>query len=127
MPSRPKVLIIDDDPEIGRMIQETLSTVGYEVFVASGGQEGLDLARRQMLDLIICDILMPGKDGLETIMDLRRAHPSAMIMAISGGGAYHMTSALGWAERVGAQASMRKPFTPEELVAKVRELLPQRS
>jgi DNA-binding response OmpR family regulator len=121
--SKAKVLVIDDDPEILGMVRDALGDQEFDIIGASGGDEGLRTARREAVDLIVVDILMPGKDGLETIMDLRRSQTSAKIIAMSGGGAFHLTEALNWAQRIGAQRTLRKPFTPAELVGAVRGCL----
>lgn len=121
--SKPKVLVVDDDPGMIEFVRETLSAEGFDVSSASSGDQGVRSAVRDFVDLIIVDILMPGKDGLETIMELRQRNSSAKVIAMSGGGAFHLANALTWAERMGAQRTLRKPFTPEELLAAVRETL----
>jgi DNA-binding response OmpR family regulator len=121
--TNPKVLVVDDDPGIIEFVQETLGSHGYEVLSASSGEQGLRMAVRDAVDLILMDILMPGKDGLETIMDLRRRQNPARVIAMSGGGSFHLANALTWAEKMGAQSTLRKPFTPQELLLAVREAL----
>src|SRR5919108_2919694 len=81
-----RILIIDDDDQIRRMLCQALEQAGYEAVEARDGQEGLEHYRAAPTDLIITDILMPGKEGLETIMELRREVPGVKIIAISGGG-----------------------------------------
>ena len=121
--TNPKVLVVDDNPGIIEFVQETLGSHGYEVLSASSGEQGLRMAVRDAVDLILMDILMPGKDGLETIMDLRRRQNPARVIAMSGGGSFHLANALTWAEKMGAQSTLRKPFTPQELLLAVREAL----
>lgn len=118
-----KVLVVDDDAGMIEFVRDALSPHGFEVLSATGGEQALRTAARNVVDLIIVDILMPGKDGLETIMELRGRPNSPKIIAISGGGSFHLANALTWAERLGAQRTLRKPFTPEELLAAVRETL----
>ena len=119
----PKVLVVDDDPGIIEFARETLSPHGFEVLSAGSGGQGLRMAVRDAVDVILMDILMPGKDGLETIMDLRRRQNPARVIAMSGGGSFHLANALTWAEKMGAQRTLRKPFTPQELLVAVREAL----
>jgi len=117
------VLVVDDNPGIIEFVQETLGSHGYEVLSASSGEQGLRMAVRDAVDLILMDILMPGKDGLEAIMDLRRRQNPAKVIAMSGGGSFRLANALTWAEKMGAQRTLRKPFTPQELLLAVREAL----
>ena len=121
--ANPKVLVVDDDPEIIEFVREALSPQGFEVLSAESGEQGLRVAVRDAVDVILMDILMPGKDGLETIMDLRRRQNPARIIAMSGGGSFHLANALTWAEKMGAHRTLRKPFTPQELLVAVREAL----
>ncbi len=124
MPNRkPKVLVVDDDPGMLDFVRDALSPHGFDVMPAGGGEQGLKIARREPVDLVIVDILMPGKDGLETIMELRRTQIFAKLIAMSGGGSFQLANALDWAEKMGAQRTLRKPFTSEELLRVVRETL----
>jgi DNA-binding response OmpR family regulator len=120
-----KVLVIDDDPGMLEFARDVLTTVGFEVLSASNGAQGLRLLKTGPVDIIVIDILMPVKDGLETIMELRKTQQMPKVIAMSGGGAFHLANALTWAEKLGAQRTLRKPFTPDELVAAVRQTLGQ--
>src|SRR5262245_27907106 len=79
-------------------------------------------ARKKRLDVAIVDSFLPDKDGLETLMEMRRSSKEAKVLAISGGGNIGFGQALALAEKLGAKATMAKPFTPDELVAKVAQL-----
>ena len=79
------ILIIEDNPQLRNMIQEMLGEEEHTVLTAQEGQEGLALFKAHNIDLVVTDILMPGKEGLETIQELRSKHPSAKIIAYSGG------------------------------------------
>ena len=81
-----RILLIDDEEQIRLTIGELLRVTGYDVVVAADGQEGLDLFRQHTFDLVITDLLMPKKGGLETIADLRRLKPELKIIATYGGG-----------------------------------------
>jgi CheY-like chemotaxis protein len=120
-----RILIIDDEDQPRRMLQQVLIRVGYDVVEARDGNEGLQLFRASPTDLIITDILMPEKEGLETIIDLRREFPAVKIIAISGGGRTGNLNFLEVAKRLGAQRTLQKPFELQEMIAAVRDLLQQ--
>lgn len=121
------ILIVDDDEEIRSILQKSLSGAGFSVSVALGGEEAIRLCRSQRVDLIILDIWMPEKDGIETIMDLRRGAPEAKIIAISGGGKAGNLHPLDWALRLGAIGTLAKPFTFEQLLAAISDALAPKS
>lgn len=118
-----RILVIDDD----RMVRETLTTIlaaaGHQVAVANEGQKGLKLFAEFQPHLVITDILMPEKEGVETIQDLRRLAPDLPIIAISGGGRIGNSSFLRVAQRFGANRTFAKPFEPGEIVSAVNELV----
>jgi DNA-binding response OmpR family regulator len=118
-----KVLVIDDDAKITRVLDLKLRKAGYQVIVAANGEAGLNLFKAQQPDMVITDILMPGKEGLETIMELRRDFPEVKIIAISGGGRVGAGECLDLAKKFGAQHTFSKPFTGNEILQAVRELL----
>ena len=105
------------------MLRQALERAGYEVVEAGDGNEGLQSFREAPTDLIITDILMPEKEGLETIIDLRRDFPEVKIIAMSGGGRTGNLNFLEIARRLGAQHTLQKPFGLQEMLQAVRELL----
>jgi DNA-binding response OmpR family regulator len=105
------------------MLQKVLEHAGYEVETASNGKTGLKLYRENPSDLIITDLVMPEKEGLETIMELRRTTPSVKILAISGGGRLKPHVNLVMAEKLGAAKSVAKPFSHQEILDAVAEIL----
>jgi len=117
------ILIIDDDIEILSVLRLILEREGYDVLAASDGKEGLKLCRQQRVDLVITDLVMPEKEGVETIMELRRDFPHVKIIAMSGGGSIAPENYLHMAQMLGAQRTLRKPFTPNEMLEAVRELV----
>ncbi|MCW2243447.1 response regulator transcription factor [Azospirillum canadense] len=117
------VLIIDDDDMVRTMLLRTLTRGGHEAVGARDGIEGVDAFRRKPADLVITDIFMPNQEGLATIMELRRSYPNIKIIAISGGGARASLDVLPVAEALGAQKTLRKPFTPAEVMDAVRDVL----
>ena len=104
------ILVIDDDVQFREMLKQTLEREGYEVIEASDGKEGLRLYRQAPTDLVITDILMPEKEGLETILDLRREFPNVMVIAMSAASEGAKIDLLELAQRLGAQYRMPKPF-----------------
>ncbi len=120
------ILIIDDDVEILEIYREILQREGYDVLAASDGAQGIKLCRDQEVDLVITDIIMPEKEGLETIMELRRDLPDVKIIAMSGGGQIGAEEYLPLAEKLGAQHTLDKPFTPKELLEAIRGILGDR-
>jgi two-component system, chemotaxis family, chemotaxis protein CheY len=117
------VLVIDDDPAICLVIQRVLQRRGFEVSTAGDGQSGLRRFAELSPDLVIVDILMPGKEGIATILEMREAQPDARILAMTGGGSFAASEVLRIAELVGADNSLKKPFAPTELVATVERCL----
>ncbi len=118
-----KILIIDDDDLIRLTIKNTLKKLGCEVIEAENGNTGIALFNRENPNLVITDILMPDKEGLETIADIRAAEPGAKIIAMSGGGNARNMSFLQLAQKMGASRIMSKPIKPDELLGAVKGLL----
>ena len=80
-----RLLVIDDDDQMRQMLKQMLERAGYEIIDAPDGQTGIELYRQNPTDLIITDLIMPQKDGMETIIELKRDFPNVKIIAISGG------------------------------------------
>jgi CheY-like chemotaxis protein len=118
-----RILVIDDEDLIREIVKEMLEAEGYVVFTAANGKEGLRLFRKESPDLIITDIFMPEMEGLETIRELHRGSPQVKIVAISGGGEKGMLSFLSHAKRFGALRTLEKPFSRDELLTTVREVV----
>jgi DNA-binding NtrC family response regulator len=120
---RETILIIEDDAEMRAILEETLERAGYMAVVAKSGAEGIRLHRSEPSDLVILDVFMRDKDGLETLMEIRRHMPQAKVLMISGGGTLKLKHVLVWARRLGASATLAKPFTPAELLRLVSRVL----
>ena len=126
------ILIIDDEEDIRDALQMVLESVGYNVKVASNGGEAVELQRGEPVDLIITDIIMPGKDGVNVIQEIRAEFPGIRIIAISGGGgaqpleyapeAISTTAYLAAAKEAGADMVFTKPFERKDLIEAVDEL-----
>jgi DNA-binding response OmpR family regulator len=119
----PLILVIDDEVHIRTLLREMLERSGYEVMDAPDGAAGIRLYRENPADLVITDIIMPKKEGLETITDLRIEFPEVKIIAMSGGGTVGPESYLQIAEGFGALRIFAKPFKMNELLAAIQELL----
>jgi len=97
------------------MLRKMLLRMGYEVIEARNGSEALEIFQRDPVDLVMTDIIMPEKEGLETIGALKRKHPGVKIVAMSGGGRGSATEYLKVAIMMGADRTIRKPFSNENL------------
>jgi CheY-like chemotaxis protein len=117
------ILIIDDDNQFRTMLRKMIERNGYEVIEASDGKEGIKLYRKNPTDLIITDLIMPGKDGIETIQELKKDFPDIKIIAISGGGRLGPQDYLHLAKMLGAQRTLTKPIELPELLKTIKELL----
>ncbi|MDM8552269.1 response regulator [Desulfobacterales bacterium HSG2] len=118
-----RILVIDDEEQVRSMLRMTLEDAGYEVEDAPDGDMGVRLFREKPTDVIITDILMPEKEGIETILELRRDFPGIKIIAISGGGRFRSPNTfLTMAEHFGASRIFSKPLRQRELLSAVREL-----
>ena len=118
-----EILIIDDDPGMRRTIVRILESAGYDVLEAEDGRVGLDLFHGRAPRLVITDLLMPTKDGLETIRDIRRSGQSTKILATSGGWRTAQLDFLGAAAEFGADMVLSKPFRSKDLLDAVGKLL----
>lgn len=119
------ILVIDDDVDVRQCVREILEHTGYSVLEAENGSVGLGLFRRNNVDLVIVDLFMPEKEGIETIIELRKEFPDLKIIAISGGiPGYGPDNFLNIAQKLGANSSLDKPFNMEQLLAAVKKLLP---
>jgi CheY-like chemotaxis protein len=119
----PRILVIDDDPQIRILVGQMLEKAGYQVTLAADGDSGCKMYREMPTDLIITDMVMPEKGGVDTILELRADFPDLKIIAMSGGGRTGPYSYLKMAERFGAEMVFSKPLRKEQLLAAVSELL----
>jgi len=117
------ILLIDDFDLIRSLLRDTLEFAGHTVIEARNGGDGLALFRRAGADLVITDIVMPDKDGIDVVRALREQVPPVNIIAISGAGG-SAEDYLDLAYRMGAVKVLLKPFTTAALIAAVNELLP---
>jgi two-component system chemotaxis response regulator CheY len=118
-----RILVIDDDEDFRSMLRTALEQDGYIVEEARNGHEGSRHYRAVPADLVMTDILMPEREGLETIRALRQEFPAVKFMAISGAGPTGRLYFLPLATMFGALRTLQKPFTLQQLHEVVREVL----
>lgn len=118
-----KILLIDDDEYIRMWTSIHLDKAGHQTTTAADGDPGINLASKIKFDLVITDIIMPDKEGLETIIELKKGNPDLPIIAMSGGGHMSSDDILELALSLGANAVLRKPFDGSELIALVESCL----
>ncbi len=120
---QPKILVIDDDDLVRATIVAVLDRADVAVTEASDGNIGMRLFEEGGHDVVITDILMPNREGIETIRDLRRTEKDVKIIAISGGGNIDKMQLLDLAQKFGADRVLPKPFTPQQVLATLDEVL----
>ncbi len=121
----PSILIIDDDDQLRELLSQILEIEGYDVTDAPDSKAGMKLQHTEQNDLVVIDIFMPEKDGLEVITELRRDFPDVKIIAISGGGRIASMNYLPIAKRLGAHHILNKPFKLSEFLGSVKDLTQQ--
>ena len=119
-----RILLIDDEEPVRTLLRKMLEQFGHTVIEARGGTEGLALFPHAHVELVITDIVMPDKDGLEVLRELRRMDPSVKILAISGADVDRRAVYLNTARLMGAATVLAKPFVADQLRAAIDELLP---
>lgn len=122
-----RILVVDDDAAIRGAIRRLLTLEGYEVFEAVNGREAISSYRKQPVDLVITDIWMPDKDGLEVIRELHQMSPGLPMIAMSGGSSRGQLDFLHHAEAFGACEMLQKPFKLETLVQSVKKLIEEQA
>lgn len=118
-----KILLVDDDNGILKMGQMILQRAGHAVTTATNGNEALQRAAESQFDLVITDLIMPDKEGIEVIMALRKRMPGLKVIAMSGGGRLNLDDNLAMARTLGAAHTLAKPFTGQELLTAIEAVL----
>ena len=118
-----RILVIEDDAVLRRGLSNVLGRLGCVVLEADNGIKGMTLFKQHTPDVIITDILMPEKEGLETIREMRKENAAVRIIAISAGSPMYKMQFLELAEKFGASYTFNKPVNPDELISAVRTLL----
>jgi DNA-binding NtrC family response regulator len=122
-----RIMVVDDDPGIRRSLDTLLSRAGYLVIQAADGSEAIRLWRDQRADLVITDLHMPNKDGIQTIVELLTHTPGTPIIAMSGGGQTKRLDLLGNLTLLGRILTIEKPFTLGEMMLVVGQALKRAS
>lgn len=120
-----RILFIDDDIELCRMMDQFLSRFGYEVITAGGGESALKKIELSPVDLVITDLAMPRKDGFDVICDLKEKYPEIKIIAITGGHpTWHQDrdTYLDVAYKLGADRCFEKPFDQDQFVKVIADV-----
>ncbi len=118
-----KILIVEDNPVVRQTLAQILEGEGYETVIARDGNEGILLYETERPDLVITDMVMPEKEGIETIRTVLLRNPNAKIIAISGGGRTGNVSYLQLARHLGAAATLEKPFDPDTIIEMANKLI----
>ena len=114
-----RVLLIEDDAAVRRIVRKMLERGRHEVTEAENGRVGLERLSDSAFDLVITDIVMPEMDGIETLIELRKRHPTLRVIAMSCGGRTGNMYILSSAEKLGASAVLHNPFTIDVLTTAI--------
>src|SRR5437870_2049746 len=118
------ILLVDDDAQVRAFARDVLADGGHTVREARDGNEGLKEFHREPADLVVCDLFMPEREGIETIIELRRSSPSVRVLAITGGNRYGGPGRLlTTAKTLGANGVLAKPFTADQFLVAVAAAL----
>ena len=117
------ILLVDDDDQLRAMLCEALTGEGYQVQEAPDGHQGIKLYESHPTDIVITDLVMPGKEGLEMIVEIKKLDSKVKIIAISGGGRGGSQNYLKMAKSLGAQRVLAKPFSHAEMLEAISQVL----
>lgn len=123
MPQSARVLVADDDPIQRAVVAELLDLAGFDCEEAADGEAALQALARRPADLAILEMVMPAKDGIEVLTQIKREWPQTRVLTISGGGLMSSTQLLHLSKGLGADATMAKPLRRAEFLNTVRDLL----
>ncbi len=118
-----RILIVDDDEPIRKTLRRMLEPAGYDVVEAADGREGVELYKEDSVDLVLMDLIMPEKEGIQAAAELRHYDPEVKIIAISGGGRIGNIQVLRIAQKFGIEHALPKPIRLGKLLALVNEVL----
>jgi DNA-binding response OmpR family regulator len=117
------ILVVDDNAAVRKAVMMMLEMGGYRVAGAKDGAEAMRAFESETPDLVIVDIIMPDKDGIEIIREMRRLRPETRIIAMTGGGRFPNLDFLKMARAFGAADTVAKPIDPDDLAARVEACL----
>ncbi len=122
-----RILVVDDDPMITMLLRSVFENAGYDVTEASDGKMATKRYRERPADIVVLDLVMPEKEGIETIMELRQDFPDVKIIAMTGGLRGQTEVLLTAAKDLGALRTFKKPLNPDEILTAAEELLASES
>lgn len=117
-----RILVIDDEEIVQMSCKRTLVPEGYEVDAATSGKEGLELFGKSKYDLVLIDLKMPGMDGIEVLVNIKRQRPEQNVIIMTG---YDTVEHIVESISSGAAHYLEKPFTPDTLIERIKEVLGQ--
>ena len=118
-----RILIVDDEENVRFTLVKALKSLNHEIYQAADGNAALAILAEQEIDLIVTDIFMPNREGLETIIEIRMNWPEVKLVAMSGGGRIRNTEFLDIAKKFGADLVLKKPFSMMEFRNEIGRLL----
>ena len=121
-----RILVVDDEPGIRQILARVLQKAGHEVGSASNGEDALRMLREKKYDLAIVDVVMPGKGGVETIIEMNEAYKDLKVIIVSGKVDVSSTTFQGLAGHFGVSRIVKKPYEPETMLRAVYELLKEK-
>jgi CheY-like chemotaxis protein len=120
-----RILVVEDDDAMCKHLQDLLVYFGYEVRIAGNGNLGLSALKEWEPDLVILDVFMPEKDGFETLLEIRRDYPKMRVLVISGKEHLIYGKSIKFAEKLGADSTLVKPFTTKQLEGCLQAMTPR--
>ncbi len=114
------ILVVDDDMDFREFVTDLLETRDFIVYKAENGKEGIEILMKEKIDIILTDMIMPEREGVETIMEVKIIHPEIKIIAMSG--AMRRDTYLQIADGLGADATLSKPFRKQEMFDAIKEV-----
>ncbi len=118
-----RILLIEGEPHVRKLMKEILEEEGHEIIECDNGTDGIREYKRAAIDLVVLDVLLPDKDGLDTLRELKQHHDDVKVMAISGGFVQGAIDMLPLAKRLGARHTLDKPFDLKMFLSAVKQLL----
>ena len=118
-----KILIVDDDVKFTELLQSILQELGHHAELSADGVQAVEKLRTESFDVLVLDLIMPKKDGLEVLIDIRKQQKDLKVIAMSGGGYGSASDYLSWAKTLGVHRTLPKPFSRDEFLLAVSECL----
>jgi CheY-like chemotaxis protein len=118
------ILVVDDEQDVRELLQGVLEAADYEVTTAIDGEQAIRLLALQKFSLVLTDLLMPNKDGIEVVGELRKKYPTIPVIVMSGGGRLPQGDYLRMVKIYGAHAVLPKPFSNATMLKAIADLLP---